>query len=389
MQLSKRLSALKPSPTVALNTKAQQLARSGVKVVNFTVGEPDIPTPQAIVDRCVEALGKGRTKYGQPGGGEDLRKAIVNKLLRDNDLTFAPEQIVVGIGAKEILFHIFMALLDTDDEVLIPAPYWVSYPEQVKAAGGNPIVLQAPLDLAKAPLDIAAIEKAASSKTRVIVLNSPNNPAGYIFSRDFTTQLGEYLKTKNWWIVADEIYEYLAFDRPHESLLHRFPELANRFILVNGLSKAFAMTGWRVGYCAAPIEAAKLVRAMQSHSSTCLPGFIEDAATFALNQGRELMAAGIQSIRERRDLTVGLLSKIPGLAWTNPDGAFYVFMDLRKRLPAGVSSMAFCEKLLSDFHVALVPGEAFGCPGFARLSYTTSADNIRDGVASLERALNS
>lgn len=388
MNLSQRLSALKPSPTVALNTKAQQLTKAGTRVINFTVGEPDIPTPGPIVQKCIESLKKGRTKYGQPGGGEELRRAIAHKLKRDNHLTFAPEAIVVGIGAKEILFHTFMALLNEGDEVLIPAPYWVSYPEQVKAAGGIPVEVAPGKDLRAAPIDLEALEKHASKRTVAIVLNSPNNPAGYVFSKSFIQELTSFLREKSWWIISDEIYEYLSFDRPHQSLLDACPELAERFILINGMSKAFAMTGWRVGYGAGPLPAMKLVRAMQSHSSTCLPGFIEDAACYALGEGPALMREGIASILDRRDFAISALSEIKGLSWTHPDGAFYIFMDLRERLKArGQSSIQFCEMLLNDYHVAMVPGEAFGCPGFARMSYTTSKENIREGAEKIAIAL--
>lgn len=388
MNLSQRLSALKPSPTVALNTKAQQLARAGQRVINFTVGEPDISTPPSIVRKCIESLERGRTKYGQPGGGDELRHAIAHKLLRDNHLTFAPETIVAGIGAKEILFHTFMALLNEGNEVLIPAPYWVSYPEQVKAAGGVPIEVPPGRDLRVDPINLDQLEKLSTNRTVAIVLNSPNNPAGYVFSAAFSQRLADFLRRKSWWIIADEIYEYLSFDRPHVSLLEICPELADRFILINGMSKAFAMTGWRVGYGAGPLSVMKLVRAMQSHSSTCLPGFIEDATTFALGEGKPLMADGIASIRERRDYALNAMAQIKGVTCTHPDGAFYIFMDLRKRLaPLGKSSLQFCDELLTNHQVALVPGEAFGCSGFARLSYTTSKENISEGMGKIALGL--
>lgn len=383
--LSTRISAVAPSATLALNAKAQTLAKSGIKVFNFTVGEPDYPTPRIVTEKAIQSLNSGRTKYGPAGGGLPLRESIVAKLKRDNRLDFSVDQIVCGIGAKEILFHIFLSLLNDGDEAILTAPFWVSYADQIKAAGASPIIVPIPEDLNKPILNLDVIRKYESPRTKVFVLNSPNNPAGYVLTKSELIDLGNYLKTKNWWIVSDEIYEYMAFDHPHFSLLEFFPELKDRFIYVNGLSKSFAMTGWRVGYCAAPKEVASMVRNLQSHSSTCLPGFIEDAGVLALQGGKDLMQSEIQSLIRRRDQTMKLIGS--KFSYVRPQGAFYIFADIRKFLKPGESSLKFCERILDEQHIALVPGEAFGSPGFVRFSYAQSEEILHAGVSKFLGAL--
>ena len=388
--LSRRILQVKTSPTVALNAKAKALGKEGIKVLNFAVGEPDFPTPASVVDKAIASLRAGRTKYGPAGGGPEFLAAISHKLERDNGLKFATNEIVAGIGAKEILFHIFLALLNDGDEVLIPSPYWVSYPDQVIAAGGKPVTLPLPKDVAAEPLSIADIKRLATPRTVAIVLNSPNNPAGSMMDPKFLEELGNFLVDKPWWIISDEIYEYMSFDKPHVSLLKLFPQLRDRFILVNGLSKGAAMTGWRVGYCAGPAAAMKLVRDLQSHSSTCLPPFIEDAATFAIGQGRDLLKDEIGVLKKRRDLAIGLLSKIPNVKFAQPHGAFYILIDVRDALAkAGgkLDTYALSERLLLEQHIALVPGDAFGAPGYLRFSYTCDEATIMAGLSKLGEGL--
>lgn len=393
MELSRRIAAISPSPTVALNAKAKALQAEGADVLNFAVGEPDFQTPTPVVEEAIASLKRGNTKYGAAGGGLPLRKAICNKLERENRIKFQPDDVVVGIGAKEILFHIFLGILNEGDEVIVPAPYWVSYPEQIRAAGACPVYLPMPQNLAQMTLTPESLEAAATSKTRCIALNYPNNPAGYTLSTESLKSLGNYLKTKDWWIISDEIYEYMSFDQPHRSLLELVPELREKFILVNGLSKSFAMTGWRVGYCAAPQPVAKIVRSLQSHSSTCLPGFIEDGATKALNEGKELVTRDIAELKRRRDIALKCASSVPDLKFFTPEGAFYVFLDLRQILAgssgrfAPTDSFKFAEWLLIEHHVAAIPGEAFGAPGFMRLSYAVPEQNIHAGFERLKKAI--
>ncbi|RYZ54260.1 MAG: pyridoxal phosphate-dependent aminotransferase [Proteobacteria bacterium] len=390
--LSQRISQLQPSPTVALNTKAKELADQGHKIINFSVGEPDFPTPEPIVKAAIKALEAGKTRYGGAGGGLPLRKAICEKLLKENELTYTPEQIVVGIGAKEILFHLSLALLNPGDEVLIPAPYWVSYTEHVIAAGGTPIVIPMPADHKAPRLTKEMIAPYLTAKTKAIVITSPSNPGGYVIPPNEVKALGDYLADKNIWILSDEIYEYMSFDGPSISMATLCPAVRDRFILINGFSKGFAMTGWRVGYMAGPKPVADLVRTLQTQSSTCLPPFVEEGALEALRHGRQLMADKMVILQERRDLAVSILKKFPELDMLPPNGAFYIFIDLRKVLAKSAlytndNSLDFSKKLLETYHVAMVPGEAFGAPGFIRLSYAVHEDTLKEGLSRLGDAL--
>ncbi|RZA16451.1 MAG: aminotransferase class I/II-fold pyridoxal phosphate-dependent enzyme, partial [Proteobacteria bacterium] len=258
--LSQRISQLQPSPTVALNTKAKELQDQGHKIINFSVGEPDFPTPEPIVAAGIKALQQGKTRYGAAGGGLPLRQAIVKKFETDNNVRYTPDQIVVGIGAKEILFHLALACLNPGDEVLIPAPYWVSYTEHVIAAGATPIVIPLPKDHRSPRLTPEMLAPYVTAKTKGIVITSPSNPGGFVIPPGELKALGDYLSDKNWWIISDEIYEYMSFDGPSVSMLTLCPQLSDRFIQVNGLSKGYAMTGWRVGYMAGPKPVAHLVR---------------------------------------------------------------------------------------------------------------------------------
>ncbi len=392
LSLSRRISQLQPSPTVALNMKAKELAEQGHKVINFSVGEPDFPTPAPIVEAAIDALRQGKTKYGAAGGGLPLRKAISAKLEKENQLNYPPSQIVVGVGAKEILFHLALALINEGDEVLIPAPYWVSYTEHVLAAGGKPVIIPCPQSHDAPRLTPEMIKPFVTERTKGIMLTSPHNPAGYAIGQKELDDLGRFLEDKPWWIVSDEIYEYMSYDEPHVSLATINPRLRDRFILVNGFSKGYAMTGWRVGYMAGPPAVADLVRTLQTQSSTCLPMFVEEGALKALSIGPQLMQEKMQVLKHRRDMAVQLLSSIPGVAMIPPRGAFYVFVDIRKVLAksplySNDNSLAFSARLLESHHVAMVPGEAFGTPGFLRLSYAVHEDTLKDGLARLREAL--
>ncbi len=388
---SRKIQSIPGSPTVALNAKANELMKAGAPVINFTVGEPDFPTPDIVVEAAIQALRKGRTKYGSPGGGMPLRKAIADKFKRENQLEFEPANIVAGMGAKEILFHLCLGLLNEEDEAIVMAPYWVSYTAHVQATGAKAAVVPMPVDFPTTRIDIDAIEKVATSKTRMFILNSPNNPAGYVLKESELRRLGEYLCTKDWWIISDEIYEYLSFTSEHQSLLNLFPELRDRFILVHGVAKNFAMTGWRVGFACCPPAVAKILTNLQSQSSTCLPGFIEDAAQKALELGKSLVRTEIVTMKMRADLAYQQATALPDCSVFKPEGAFYLFIDVRRLLSRILrtnikSAMDLCSYLLDKHHVALVPGEAFGAPGFLRLSYATSDHNITEGLKRMRLA---
>ena len=387
-EFSKRISSLKPSPTLELNAKANKMKAEGIKVLNFAVGEPDFATHPEVVKKAIEALQAGDTKYGPSGGSLPLRNAIVSKLARENGLAYTPDQIVCGMGAKEILFHLFLSLLNEGDEVILTAPCWVSYMDHIKAAGATPVVV--PLPEHGPMINIETIEKYATSRTKAFVVCSPNNPAGYALDEEELKTLGNYLKAKNWWIVSDEIYEYLSFDHPHQSVIKLVPELKDRAVFISGMAKGYAMTGWRVGFAAGPKPIIDLVKNLQSQSSTCIPPFIEKAATWALDQGKSLMKAQMDSLAKRRDLAVSCLEKISHVKAIRPQGAFYLFVDIRealKKSSAPMSSLQFSQLLLNEYQVACVPGEAFESPGFLRFTYAVSEETITEGLNRLNKAI--
>ena len=391
MEYSKRISSLESSPTVALNTKAKAMVRDGIDVLNFAVGEPDFSTPKYIVDEAIKALENGKTKYGPPGGSPDLRKAISEKLKRENKLEFSPDSIVCGTGAKQIILHTFLAVCNEGDEILVPAPYWVSYPEQIKAAGATPVVV--PMQGLKKPITAEGLEKAKTNKTRGLVLNSPNNPGGFLMSQEDLTEIAEWLrKNPDIWVLSDEIYEYMVFGGEHISLLNVAPDLKDRVFYVNGFSKGYAMTGWRVGYVAGPDEGVRLIKLLQSQSSTCLPPFIEAGAIVAVDKGKPAISAQLDKLAARRDLTVKLLNEIPGIEYMEPQGAFYAFIDCRDSLKnhpdfGPTNTLAFGEHLLLKHHIAVVPGEAFGAAGFLRFSYATDEKTITEGLERFKKAI--
>lgn len=394
MELSRRISALSPSPTVALNAKAKKLKAEGNDVLNFTVGEPDLDTPASVVEVAIDSLKKGRTKYGPAGGSVEFRTAIAEKLKRENKLDFAADQIVCGIGAKEILFHLFLGLLNKGDEVLINTPCWVSYGAQIQAAGGTPVYIPMSEEKGAAPVSAAQIEKYITPKTKAFVLCSPNNPAGYALDKGTLQEIADLFAKKDIYVISDEIYEYLSFDTPHHSIGSLNPGLGSKYIHVNGLAKGFAMTGWRVGYLAAPAPVAKLVKILQSQSSTCIPPFIEDAALSAIQKGNSLLSEGIEKLSARRSIVKKHLDAIDGVSYIEPQGAFYVFIDMREVLKksdkfADHDTMGFCEFLLTEHNVAVVPGEAFHCAGYFRWSYAASEDSLNKGFERFANAVKS
>jgi aspartate aminotransferase len=392
-KISKNVSGLRPSPTLALNTKAKELAASGRKIINLTVGEPDFACPSSAVDAAIEALRRGDTRYSTPGGSLALRQSISRKLKKDNQLEYDPADIVVGIGAKEILFHTFMSILNPGDEVLVMAPYWVSYPEQVQAFGGISKTIAPKTGPGyRFKINLSEIETSATNKTRCIVLNSPNNPTGGCYSREDLIALGEILRAKDWWILSDEIYEHLSYESKHVSLLSLCPELRDRFILINGLAKGFAMTGWRVGYLASVGSLVSAVRNLQSQSSTCLPPFVEAGAIAALDGGIGAMSEKTDSLKRKRDIVVSELRGFEGVWHYACEGAFYAFINIQNRIKnskvlSKPNAVSFCEYLLEKKGVACVPGEAFGATGFIRISYAVEEGLLRDSLNSLLAAL--
>ncbi len=387
--VSARSQRLSPSPTLSLNSQAKAMRASGIDVVNLSAGEPGFPTHHSVVSAAKDALDAGSTRYGKPGGGPELLAAITQKFKRDNALQIDAQQITVGAGAKQILLHAFLTLINPGDEVVVLSPYWVSYADQIAFSGGTAkFVSTVGVDSAEQLTKL--LEESASNKSKCIVYSSPSNPSGQVLTKDALAMIAQFAKKHQLWVLSDEIYEYLVFAGQHCSILNVAPELSSQTIIVNGLSKAFAMTGWRVGYAAGPQEVIARMRMLQSHSSTCLPAFIEKAAAVALGGGKDLIAEDLDKYKKRRAVAIDqakLLCSAVGIEHLHPDGAFYVFLDLRpvlKKSGSCSTSMEFGKLLLEKHHVGAVPGEAFGAPGFLRTSYATSIENIKRGFAGIK-----
>ncbi|GIV08856.1 MAG: aminotransferase [Fimbriimonadales bacterium] len=392
--LSQRAQSAQPSPTLALTARAQELRRQGVDVLSFTAGEPDFDTPEFAKMGALEAIHAGYTKYTPTPGILPLREAISEKFERENGLRYAPDQIVVSCGAKHSLFGVFMAILDPGDEVIIPTPCWVSYPEQVKLMGAVPVYV--PADEATDFLpDYDALRRAISPRTKAIVLNTPCNPTGAVFSRKLLKEIASLALTHDLWLVVDEIYEYLVYDgHTHESIGALSKEVLNRTITVNGVSKSFAMTGWRIGYLGAPREVAQAVSRLQDQMTSNACTIAQHAALAALQNAdagwRERL---LTTFDRRRRLMVDGLNGLDGVQCWAPRGAFYAYAKVQglvgRRFNGHTldSSADVAEFLLSEARVATVPGEGFCAPCYLRLSYATSEAIIQAGIERMAAAI--
>jgi aspartate aminotransferase len=394
MKLASRLDPIKPSITLAVTAKAAKLKAEGHDVVSFGAGEPDFDTPDHIKDAARAGLDKGVGKYTDVAGILPLRKAIAAELSRVHHVTLTPDQILVSCGAKHSLFNLFMALLDPGDEVLIPAPYWVSYPDMVMLAGGRPVILEtrAEDDFAVTAAQVAA---ACGPRTRAIVLNNPSNPTGAVYTRAQIEALAKVVVEKDLLVISDDIYRELVYgDATYVSIASINPEVAARTILVDGVSKTYAMTGWRIGYTAGPLPLIKAMAKIQGQS-TSNPTHIAQVATLAALTGpQDCVQAMRKAFDERRLAMLALLRAIPGVTCREPKGAFYAFPDLAafigKKAPEGAifdDDVQLCDWLVEVGKVAVVPGSGFGAPGHVRLSYACSMAQIQDGVGRLARAL--
>jgi len=378
--MNKIISAIPPSVSLAITGKAKALAAAGESVCSFAAGEPDFDTPQVIKDAAAEALAGGETKYTPAVGLPALRDAIALKLHKENSLTYSPGEIVVSNGAKHSLFNIFMAILNTGDEVIIPAPYWLSYPEMVKIAGGRPVFVDG-AESNGFKIRPEDFEAAITENTKAVIINSPSNPIGIVYSREELLALAEVAVKHNLLIVSDEIYEKMIYDGlEHVSVAALSDEIFARTITVNGFSKAFAMTGWRLGYFAAPAAIAKVAATLQSHSTSGPNTFAQYGAIAALESAAGEVEKMVAAFDERRQFMYEKLNEIDGLSCVNPGGAFYMLPNISK---FGLSSIEFTERLLDEKKVAAVPGAAFGCDSNIRLSYACSRDNIEEGVRRL------
>ena len=386
MTLSRRALAVRPSPTLGITARAKQLQKEGKDVVGLAAGEPDFDTPEHIKDAARRALGEGHTKYTPSSGTPELRAAIASKLARENQYVCAPEDVVVGAGAKFVLYLFFQAAVDEGDEVVIPTPAWMTYADMSVLAGGTPVYVRCRAEDGFA-LDPAKLRAAITPRTRAVVLNSPSNPTGAVYTPENLAAVARALEGTNAWIVTDDIYEHLQYGgRAFSNLLNVAPELKARTLVVNGVSKAYAMTGWRIGYAAGPRE---LVAAMGriADNSTSNPGSIsQQAALAALTGPQESVGAMRAQFEKRKDFITARLRSMPGVKLVEPGGAFYAFPDVSFALEASHrgervgTSARLCEILLNDFGVAVVPGAPFDGEGHVRLSFACSMETLAKGL---------
>jgi aspartate aminotransferase len=381
-KISKRASSLTPSMTLAIDAKAKQLRAQGVDVIGFGAGEPDFDTPQHIKEAAIKALNQGFTKYTPSAGLPELRKAIAEKHLHENGIFYKPEQIIVSCGGKHACYNVIMAICDEGDEVIIPAPYWVSYPEMVKLAGATPVYIQT-TDATDFKVTPEQLRAAITPRTRLFILNSPSNPTGTVYTREEIKALADICIEQGVLIMSDEIYEHLLYEgAEHVSPASLSPAHYEHTIIVHGFSKAWSMTGWRLGWSAAPAPIAAAIDAIQSHSTSNPTSFAQKGALEALTRPRDHLREWLVEFDKRRRYAYQRLNSMPGITCTNAKGAFYLFPNISR---LGLASLEFCSRLLEEEKVAAVPGVAFGADGYIRISYATSMTNIEKGLDRLER----
>ncbi len=392
--IASRLSRVKPSPTLAVTQRATEMKAKGLDVIGLGAGEPDFDTPDHIKQAAVEAIARGETKYTPVAGTPVLKKAICEKFKRENGLDYAPNQVVVSCGAKQVIFNALAATLDAGDEVVIPAPYWVSYPDMVLFAEGTPVFAQC-REEDGFKLNAAALEAAITPKTKWLILNSPSNPTGAAYSEKELRALADVLlKHPHVYIIADDIYEHLAYDGFHFTTLAQVePKLYERTLTVNGVSKAYSMTGWRIGYAAGPKALIAAIADIQSHSTSNPCSISQAAAVAALNGPQEFLNDWRKHFVARRNLVAEKLNAIPGITCRIPEGAFYVFPSMKgmigKKTPDGqqiTDSASFCTYLLETALVAAVAGSAFGMEGYFRISYATSEKVLTEAMRRIKEA---
>ncbi len=391
IRLSERVQRIKPSPTLAVTARAAELRAAGQDVIGLGAGEPDFDTPEHIKQAASDALARGETKYTPVDGTPAMKQAVIDKLQRDNSLDYKTDQILVSCGAKQSFFNLAQALLDSGDEVIIPAPYWVSYPDMVLIADGKPVVVSAGMDQ-NFKITPEQLEAAITPRTRLLVLNSPSNPTGVAYTRAELQALGEVLKQHpDILIASDDIYEYILWnDEGFSNIAMAVPELKERTIVINGVSKGYSMTGWRVGYAAGPAELIKAMKKVQSQSTSNPASLSQAASVAALNGDHDEVNKMVAAFRERHDFVHHRLNELPGVDCLPSDGTFYAFPSFQgviDRLDKVNNDVELGEYLLEQAGVALVPGSAFGLDGHMRLSFATSMDNLEKALERIEKAL--
>jgi aspartate aminotransferase len=384
--IARRAASLSPSLTLVIDSKAKEMKAKGEDVVGFGAGEPDFDTPQHIKDAAAAALAAGFTKYTPSSGIPELRQAIADKFLRENGLTYKPSQIIVSNGGKHSCYNVILATCQEGDEVIIPAPYWLSYPEMVKLAAATPVILET-TDQTEFKVTPAQLRAAITPRTRLFILNSPSNPTGSVYTPDEIKALGDICVEKGVLIMSDEIYEHLTYDGAQVKSVASFSKAHyEHTIIVHGFAKAWSMTGWRLGFLAAPEPIAKAIDAIQSHSTSNPCSFAQKGGVAALTGSQAHLPGWLAEYAKRRTRAWEMLNAMPGVSCVNSKGAFYLFPNISK---TGLKSADFCARLLEQEKVAAVPGIAFGADDYIRISYATSLANIEKGLGRMDRFVRS
>ena len=390
MELSRKAQAIEPSLTLAITAKAKEMKEKGIDVISFSAGEPDFNTPKNIINAAIKAMEDGNTKYTSVNGILQLREAICKKFKDDNGLEYNPSQIVVSTGAKQSLANTFLAILNPGDEVIVSTPYWVSYPELIKLADGKPVFVEGD-EKSNYKFTKENLEKAVTAKTKAIVLNTPNNPTGTIYNKEELEVIADFAKKYNIIIISDEMYEKLIYDNEnHISIASLSKDAYERTIVINGLSKSYAMTGWRIGYCAASEKIAKLMISIQSHVTSNVCSITQYAALEALNGPQDEIIKMINEFEKRRNYMINRIESIDNLSIVKPKGAFYIMINIENCLGKEINgkilndSMEFCASLLENEKLAVIPGKAFGLNNYIRVSYATSMEAIKEGLNRIE-----
>ena len=385
--VSNNLKRIKPSPTIAVTTKARELRAEGKDVIGLGAGEPDFDTPDNVKEAAIDAIKKGDTKYTAVDGTPALKKAIVEKFKRENNLNYETDQITVGTGGKQVIYNTFMATLNKGDEVIIPAPFWVSYPDMVLLAGGTPKIIKCD-EKEGFKLSAKKLKKAITKKTKWLILNSPSNPTGIGYTKKEIEDLSEVLiKNKKVYILSDDIYEHIRYDDFKFFTIAQISKLKERTLTMNGVSKSYAMTGWRIGYAAGPKEIISAIRKIQSQSTSNPSSISQAAAVEALNGEQNFIRERSDAFKERRDFVVRSLNEIRGINCLKPNGAFYVFPSCKGLLNKKTklkTDTEFVQKLLEKSMVAVVQGSAFGLDGYFRISYATSMENLKKAISRIK-----
>ena len=391
LHLSSRVQRIKPSPTIAVTQRAAELERAGKDVIGLGAGEPDFDTPTHIKEAAIEAIRSGFTKYTAVDGTVELKQAIIGKFKRENNLEFTAEQVLVSVGGKQSFFNLTQAVLQGGDEAVVPAPYWVSYPDMVLLADAKPVTVMAGIEQGF-KLTPAQLEQALNKNTRLLIINSPSNPTGVIYTRADLAELGEVVRGyPDVLIATDDIYEHIRWTgEPFCNIVNACPDLLDRTVVINGVSKAYAMTGWRIGYAAGPKPVIAAMRKIQSQSTSNPTSISQVAAAAALSGSQECLGSMVAAFKERHDRVVARLNQIEGVSCLRSQGAFYAFADMREamvNLPDVKSDVELADSILQRAGVALVPGSAFGAEGYLRLSFATSMEVLDEALDRIERLL--